>query len=53
MCEHIFSTINLIKNKYRPVLTDEQLKNLILLGSLQIDHNTKFTEASLTTSNLK
>jgi hypothetical protein len=39
ICEQTFSTMNFIKNKYRAVLTDEHLKNLILLESSQIDPN--------------
>jgi hypothetical protein len=39
ICEQRSSTMNFIKNKYRAVLTDEHLKNFILLGSSQIDPN--------------
>jgi hypothetical protein len=35
ICEQTFSTMNFIKSKYRAVLTDEHLKNLILLWSSQ------------------
>jgi hypothetical protein len=35
ICEQTFLTMNFIKNKYRAVLTDEHLKNLILLWSSQ------------------
>jgi hypothetical protein len=36
-----FSTMNFIKNQYRAVLTNEHMKNLILLGSSQRDPNIK------------
>jgi hypothetical protein len=39
ICEQIFSTMNLLKYKYRALLTDGHLKKLILLGPSQTDYN--------------